>query len=422
VGILRYLRGTDLLEDNSTNGRHEDRAIKPGPGEVNEIPLYGLPAVWSGTDYWNLRPVEALAIADVWSAVRVLADAVSSLPLHVYRKTEQGRARVTSGRLVELLERPSPGVTEADLTSTLMTHLAIWGNAFLAKYRQQGEVTQLGLLHPDRVRPEIVNGELRFRYDPPKGPQQLLTEADVVHIKGLSVDGVSGLSAVGQAAKVLGLSDSLVKHAMAFFRTDTPRPMGVLRFGHGEEQEGGDLETKRKTEQFKNEAKAHGILVVQGDAEYQQIAQKLDDAQFTEQRRLAAQEVCRAFRIPSHMLNAGTGGDSLTYSTAESMSIDFVKYTLTPWLRRIELALSGDRDLAFQRQYVRFETDGLLRSDAKTRAEVFTAALDPLTGWMTREEVRRLEDLEPEQTPPTTQPTVEQTLARPQEVASNGSS
>jgi HK97 family phage portal protein len=255
------MRGDDL--------RDESRSIKPDPGESREIPLYGLPTIWSGTDYWHLQPVEALAIADVWAAVRVLSDAVSSLPLHVYRMTEQGRERVTSGKLVELLERPSPGVTEADLTSTLMVHVVVWGNAFLAKYRRQGEVVQLGLLHPDRVRPEIVNGELRFRYDPPRGPQQVLTEADVVHVKGLSVDGVSGLSAVGQAAKVLGLSDSLVKHALAFFQTDTPRPMGVLRFGHGEEQEGGDLETKRKTEEFKNEAKAHGILVVQGDAEYQ---------------------------------------------------------------------------------------------------------------------------------------------------------
>jgi phage portal protein BeeE len=77
-----------------------------------------------------------------------LADAVSSLPLHVYRKTELRRERVTSGRLVDLLERPSPGVSEADLTSTLMTHLAVWGNGYIGKFREQGEVTQLDPLHP----------------------------------------------------------------------------------------------------------------------------------------------------------------------------------------------------------------------------------------------------------------------------------
>jgi HK97 family phage portal protein len=160
--------------------------------------------------------------------VRCLADAVSSLPLHVYRKTDIGRERVTSGKLVELIEHPGPGLTEADLTSTLMSHVLVWGSAFLAKFRRQGEVSQLGLLHPDRVRPELQNGELRFRYDPPKGPQQLLTEADVIHIRGLSVDGVTGLSAVSQAAKVLGLSDSLVKHAMGYFESTHPRQEGVL--------------------------------------------------------------------------------------------------------------------------------------------------------------------------------------------------
>jgi hypothetical protein len=94
-------------------------------------------------------------------------------------------------------------------------------------------------------------------------------------------------------------------------------------------------------------------------------------------------------------LNAGTGGDSLTYSTAESMSIDFVKYSLTPWLRRIELALSNDADLTVSRQFVKFEVDGLLRADAATRSEVYARALDPITGWMDENEVRALEDLPP---------------------------
>jgi phage portal protein BeeE len=161
MGLLSYLRGDDLLS------RDETRAIKP---EAGEVPLSGsaLPQIWSGPSFWPLRPVDALAIADVWSAVRVLCDAASSLPLHVFRRAERGRQRVTSGRLVELIDRPSPGISEADLVSTLMCHVLIWGNAFLAKYRQQGEVAQLGLLDPDRTRPEIINGELRYRYDPPR--------------------------------------------------------------------------------------------------------------------------------------------------------------------------------------------------------------------------------------------------------------
>ena len=113
---------------------------------------------------------------------------------------------------------------------------------------------------------------------------------------------------------------------------------------------------------------------------YENVAHRMDDSQFVEQRRLACQEICRVFRVPSHMLNAGSGGDSLTYSTVEQQSLDFVRYSLTPWLRRIEVAISNDRDLAFQQQFARFEIDALLRPDSAGRAAFYTAALDPITG------------------------------------------
>src|SRR5215207_8963836 len=387
MGLLSYLRGDDLRTDVHAPG--EARSLPPAE---NELPLLGSYTASS------ITPIAALQIADVWAAVRVLADAASSLPLHVYRKTAAGRERVSSGRLVELLECPGPAMSQADLVSTLMAHLAVYGNGYLAKYRQAGEVAQLGLLDPERVRPELDGGQVLFRYSD-GGTQRMLTTADVVHIKGLSVDGLTGLSAVQQAARVLGLSDELVKHALSYFDTGasggTARPAGVLRLGEG----ASFGEQDRTKEKIKAEARPHGILVIEGDADYHAIASKLDDSQFVEQRRLAAQEIARVFRIPPHMLGAPTG-DSMTYATVEQESIDFVRYSLTPWLRRIELAISGDRDLATQRQFVKFEIDGLLRADAATHSEVYARALDPVTGWMTRAEVRRFEDLEPEPEPP----------------------
>jgi HK97 family phage portal protein len=216
-----------------------------------------------------------------------------------------------------------------------------------------------GLIHPEQIRPELDAGRLRFRYSPSTGPQQLLTQSDVVHVKGLSVDGLVGLSAVSQASRVLGLSDELVKHALA---QGTPTPAGVLKLGPE------STFTQKEVvagERLKAEARHGGVLVVQGDADYTQIAARMDDSQFVEQRRLAAQEVARVFRIPAHMLGAPSA-DSMTYSNVEQESIEFVRYSLTPWLRRIELAISNDSDLAFQRQSVKFEVDGLLRADANT--------------------------------------------------------
>jgi HK97 family phage portal protein len=413
MGLWRYLRGDDILESSSTNGGGESRSL---PAPENQYPL--LPT-WTNP---KVTSVQALAIADVWSAVRVLSDAASSLPIHVFRKTETGRERVTSGKLVDLLDRPSPATTQADFVSSLMAHLAIYGNCYVAKYRAAaGEVTQLALLHPERVKPELEEGQLRWRYTPGKGPQMMLTEADLIHVRGLSIDGLNGLSAVTQAANVLGLSDELVKHALSYFEVGdqlagVPRPAGLLKVNPDMSEEA----RQRLREGLRNESRPHGLLVLQGDSDYVPIAGNLDDAQFVEQRRLAAQEVARVFRLPAHMLGAPSA-DSMTYSNVEQESIEFVRYSLAPWLRRIELAISNDRDLAFQRQFVKFEVDGLLRSDALTRAQIHEKSLDPVVGWMTREEVRALEDLPPDSTPPPIQQTVEQLLARPG-VASNGNS
>jgi HK97 family phage portal protein len=401
--LTSWLKGEDIVADDET------RAL---PMPDNQIP-------WRSPYYLTspeVTPSTALAIADVWAAVRVLCDAASSLPLHVYRKTEQGRERVASGRLVELLDRPGPGTTQADLVSTLMAHALIFGGAFLAKYRRDGEIAQLGLLSPEQVTPELENGRLRFRYDPGTGPQQMLTEADVVYVRGLSMDGVRGLSAVSQAARVIGLSDELVKHALSYFQVSdaggVPRPAGVLKVNPGM----GETGRQRELEGLRAESKPHGILVASGEIDYLDIAGNLDSAQFVEQRRLVATEIARAFRIPPYMIGAPTS-DSLTYSTVEQQSLDFVRFSLQPWLRRVELAITHDRDLCFQQQFVRFELDALLRPDSAGRAAFYEKALDPISGWLSRDEVRRLEDLEPEAKPPQ-ETSIDQMLA--QGVATNG--
>ena len=318
--------------------RTESRSLPPAENQ------YPLMATYTGSP---VNTQNALLIADVWAAVRVLADAASSLPLHVYRKGTGDRQQLDSGSLVDLLESPGPATTQADLVSTVMSHLAIFGNAYLAKFRQGGQIVQLGALDPCRVYPELEAGELRFRYTPTAGPQQILTTRDVVHIKGLSTDGLVGLSAVTQAARVLGLSDELVKNALAYFEADLPHPAGVLSLG----PDATFSQSERTKETIRSEARPHGVMIVRGEASYEQIGSKLDDAQFVEQRRLAAQEVARVFRIPPHMLGAPSA-DSMTYSNVEQESIEFVRYSLTPWLRRIELAISGDTDLTSERQFV----------------------------------------------------------------------
>jgi HK97 family phage portal protein len=258
-------------------------------------------------------------------------------------------------------------------------------------------VEQLYLLHPDRIVPEIKAGRLLFRYSPTRGEQQMLSESDVVHVKAVTVDGLVGLSPVQQARIALGLSDSLTRHARNFFKNDA-RPGGIVKVPGGRATEGIQHLKAQWEGEHRGVDAAHRIAVVSGDLEFEPISIPQDDMEFVAQRKLSTVEVARIFRIPAWMVSADSG-ESLTYSNVESQALSFVTYSLRPWLVVIEQAISNDPDLCAERQYVEFLLDALLRADSKTRAEVYTAALNPTTGWMTRAEVRRLENLDPEDEP-----------------------
>lgn len=141
------------------------------------------------------------------------------------------------------------------------------------------------------------------------------------------------------------------------------------------------------------------IAILQGDVEFVPVQMTSADAQFIESRRLSSTEVARIFRVPAWMIGADSG-DSMTYSNTESQALAFVQHSLRPWLVAIEGALNADVDLfpAATGTYAEFKLDGLLRGDSASRASFYTAALNPQTGWMTRGEIRALENLpaEPE--------------------------
>lgn len=350
------------------------------------------PTMLSSSPAGSVTPANALAGADVYACVRALSDAAASLPLHVYRRREEGRERLDDAT-AGLLRSPAPATTTANLIGQLVAHLQLWGNAYVGKFRDgAGRVSQLALLAPDRVAPEIKAGRPSYVLTGLQGEQTRHGPDDIIHIRALSTDGLVGLSPVRQCRVALGLSTQLAEHASAFFANDaTPRGLLKLqKFGDSEAQVAALREGFEA--RHRGTANAHRIAVVSGEIDFQPISMPLDDAQFLEQRKLSAVEIARVFRVPPHLIGADSG-ESMTYSNVESQALDFARYSLRPWLVTIEQALSADRDLCPPRTYVEFEMDALLRADSATRAQVYTAALDPITGWMNREEVRRLENL-----------------------------
>lgn len=157
--ITDFLTGRDLLEPNGS----ESRTLRPGSAQEG-LNLYPI----ARTALPSVNESSALRIADIYAACRVLADGIASLPPRVYRRTPQGRVPAGEDqRLVQLLRRPSPGSTNADLFSTAMVHLLTNGNAFIGKFRQEGSIIQLACLDPRSVTVEQRGGRIVYTYSRP---------------------------------------------------------------------------------------------------------------------------------------------------------------------------------------------------------------------------------------------------------------
>ena len=369
-------------------GRTEDRTL------TAPVQPDGLLAPFMATGApLNVTTSNVLAVSDAYACVRLLADSISSLPLHVYRKTPAGRVRAGSDqRAVQLLNRPSPGSTGVDLVSQIVTHLNIFGECFVAKYRADQTIVQLGLIHPESVQVELRGQRIVYTLSTARGQTEHGPD-DVLHVKGMSLDGLRGLSPVAQCRTALGLSSSLQASAKAFTEHGS-RPSGILTAASGSADA---LKRIQETWAVRHAGaeNMHRVAVVAGDVEFKPIAFSADDNQFLQQREMSAREVARCWRVPAWAIDAPTG-DSLTYSNVTEQNRALVTHSLRLWIVRIETAISNDTDLCPGGTYAQFELDGLLRADAKTRAEQYTLALNADTGWLRRDEARELEDLPPE--------------------------
>jgi HK97 family phage portal protein len=347
------------------------------------------------------EPNEGLGVADVWACVRVLAGAAASLPLIPYRRQGEGRVRLTSGRLFDLLQTPSPTTTQANLVGQAMAHLLLHGNAYLGKFRAgDGRLEQLSLLDPANVQVELVAGSPRYTVtDAKTGRESYHGVDDILHIRALSTDGLVGLSPLKSCWLALDYARGMSESAAALTENGF-LPAGVLTIP------GGGL----SKDELRNLADGlhakhggarnmHRVAVLSGNVSFTGLSLPADDLQFVQQRELSTREIARIFGVPVWMIGGSTG-DSLTYSNAEQQQLLFAIHSLRPWLVLIEQAISADVDLCSQNQYVEFLIDALLRADSATRSDVYTKALNPVTGWMTRAEVRELENLEPESAQP----------------------
>ena len=341
----------------------------------------------------------AMQMTAVYSCVRILSEAVASIPLHVYRYNDEGgKEKAIDHPLYFLLhDEPNPEMTSFVFRETLMTHLLLWGNAYAQIIRNgKGEVVALYPLMPNRMTVDRdENGRLYYTYntsrdDAPtmKGSIVKLESTDVLHIPGLGFDGLVGYSPIAMAKNAIGMAIACEEYGAKFFANGAA-PSGVL------EHPGTIKDPARLrdswTSTFGGSSNAHKVAVLEEGMKYTPISISPEQAQFLETRKFQINEIARIFRVPPHMV-----GDleKSSFSNIEQQSLEFVKYTLDPWVSRWEQSMirslipGADKS----KYFIKFNVDGLLRGDYQSRMNGY--AIGRQNGWMSANDIRELENLD----------------------------
>lgn len=349
----------------------------------------------------------AMQMTAVYSCVRILSEAVASLPLQFYRYTDTGgKEKAVDHPLYFLLhDEPNPEMTSFVFRETLMTHLLLWGNAYSQIIRNgKGEIVALYPLMPDRMTVERdKQGRLYYEYTVydgddvngrngtdanVSGKTVRLYPSDVLHIPGLGFDGLVGYSPIAMAKNAIGLAIAAEEYGSKFYANGAA-PSGVLEHPGTLKDPSRVRESWQAT--FGGSSNANKVAVLEEGMKYTPISIAPNEAQFLETRKFQIDEIARIFRVPPHMV-----GDleKSSFSNIEQQSLEFVKYTLDPWVARWEQAMV--RALLTpeekKRYFFKFNVDGLLRGDYQSRMNGYATARQ--NGWMSANDIRELENMD----------------------------
>ena len=348
----------------------------------------------------NVNEMTALQTTAVYACVRILAEAIASLPIHVYKHTDEGKEQDVNHQLYYLLhDEPNPDMTSFVFRETLMSHLLIWGNAYVQIIRDgRGQVLALYPLLPDRVSVKRDDkGELYYVYQRSEEGNPnfkdkdniILKKCEVLHVPGLGFDGLIGYSPIAMAKNAVGMTLATEEYGASFFANGA-NPGGVL-------EHPGILKDPSKVRESWNQVyqgtnNSHKVAVLEEGMSYKTIGIPPNEAQFLETRKFQINEIARLYRIPPHMV-----GDleKSSFSNIEQQSLEFVKYTLDPWVVRFEQAFQKALLLPDEKKtyFIKFNVDGLLRGDYQSRMNGY--AIGRQNGWLSTNDIRRLEDMNP---------------------------
>jgi HK97 family phage portal protein len=353
---------------------------------------------WSAGDTTTgvaVTPESSMQLNAIQSCVRVLAESVACLPLITYRRRGETKSRFNNHPLYSLLhDRPNDDMTAFTWRESMMANLALWGNAYAEIERDgAGRVQAIHHIPAWLVVPRRAENMTVFDVSVPgEGTPVRLPSWKVLHIPGLSFDGLLGRSPIAWARESISTGIAAEKYSASFFATGG-HPKDVLEFP-------GKLDKTAATVLRESWESGHGSLskaqrtaILQNGVKYTPVHSiPMKDAQYVELRQFQAADIARIFRVPPHLINEM---GRATWGNTELMDLSFVKHTLRPWLVRIEQALAWKLLTERERRSVYFEhlVDALLRGDIKSRYDAY--AVGRMWGWLSINDVRRRENMDP---------------------------
>jgi HK97 family phage portal protein len=365
-----------------------------------------------GSDFWftplgmktaagvRITPDSAMRVAAVFACVKIIAETVGSLPCITYQRLERGKKRATKNPVYRrLLYKPNEAQTPQEFFEMLTGHVALRGNGYAEPiYSAKGVLAGLDPLHPDCMRVDVLeNGRLGYLYtDRQRGIEYRYTQGEIFHLRGFSLDGRMGMSTLAAAAEAIGTQRAADDYASRFFANDAS-PRGVLTHpNHFADKEKRDA-FRKAWQQAQSGVNRHKTAILEDGMKYEQLGLSNADSQLLEQRRYGIADIARFFRMPLVLLGE-TEKSTSWGSGIEQFMLAFVTHTMRPWFTRWEQRLCADLliendDAGDDEFFVEFLIDALMRGEMKNRFESYSKGI--LDGWLTRNEVRDKENLNP---------------------------
>lgn len=379
---------------------------QPGqPGKVKSALLnwLGVPISLTTGTFWQewygtsssgkaVTADKAIRLSAVWSCVRLLSESVSTLPVKIYTRQADGSRKLAQDHPVYqvLCRRPNLEMTPSRFMLMVVASICLRGNAFVEKLFIGSKLVSLvPLLPQNMVVKRLDNRRLEYTYTE-GGKERVIPEKNLMHIRGFGLDGVCGMMPMMTGRDVIGAAMAVEESAAKIFENGL-QSSGFL----SADQALNDEQRERLRgymQAFTGSRNAGKIMVLEGGLKYQNVTMNPEAAQMLESRSFSIEEICRWFRVPPFMVGH-TSKQSSWASSLEGMNLQFLTHTLRPLLVNIEQEISrcllnGEEDL-----FAEFSVEGLLRADSAGRAAYYTSALQ--NGWMSRNDVRRLENMPP---------------------------